>query len=188
MLTQRAMRRVLVALMLAGCVTSNDPGPSGSHGGGGKADGEDSADGGVDAATETLTGTCTVSTTAFYNNYGNTDTTTEPIELDVRIDHVNDDATVVGVVNVASPWGSIPDGLWRGWCHLAHQDYQPLDSACAIGPYDIRTSALGFGDGFVSFKQQDAGYTLYISAGLEIGRDSYYDPNWTKVRYSCSLQ
>jgi hypothetical protein len=179
------MRRVLVALILAGCATTADPG--GTPAGGGKADG-DSPDGGTDVPTAMLSGTCSVSTTEFSGGYGTTDTTSEPIALDVRIDHVNDDGTVLGLVHVASPWGSIPDGLWRGWCHLAHQDFQPLDSACAIGPYDIRTPALGFGDGFVSFKQQDAGYTLYISAGLEIGRDSYYDPSWTKVRYSCSLQ
>jgi hypothetical protein len=179
------MRLVLVALVLAGCASSPEPGSI--PGAGGKADG-DSPDGGVDAASAMLTGTCTVSTTEFSSSYGTTDTTTEPIALDIRIDHVNDDATVLGVVRVASPWGSIPDGLWRGWCHLAHQDFQPLDSACAIGPYDIRTAALGFGEGFVSFKQQDAGYSLYISAGLEIGRDSYYDSDWTKVRYSCSLQ
>lgn len=182
------MTRVLWALLIVSCASpSNDP--STRPGGGGKADGDSAADAGVDGASSVaLQGTCEVNTTNFQDGYGYRDTETAPIALDITVDSVDADGNVTGTVHVGSPWGSIPDDLWRAWCHRAHQDGQPLGNSCAIGPFDIKTTALAFGDGATSFKTTATGYTLSISAYEELGRDSYYDGDYTKVSYYCSLQ
>lgn len=185
------MRRAVFALLIVGCAAPGDP-SSKPGGGGGKADGE-SADAGLDAGVDaapsvTLQGTCDVSTTHFQNGYGYRDSENDPIALETHIDGVGSDGSVVGTVHVASPWGSIPDGMWRAWCHIAHQDFQPLGNSCAIGPYDISTASLGFGQGYTSFRKSEAGYAMSISAFEEIGRDSYYDDDWTKVSFFCTLQ
>jgi hypothetical protein len=186
------MRTILSSiLVLAACSAPTTPN-SGPPGGGGKGDCDTcSIDGGVDAATRTFSGTCTVTTTQFVNGFGTPDTSSAPISLDVRLDHIAPDGTVTGTVHVPSPWGSIPDDLWRGWCHLAHVDGEPLTNACAIGPYDIATTALGFGDGWVIFRDDlsdaGSGFTFYFNAGVDIGRDSINDGDYTRVRYSCWL-
>ncbi|HEX5060065.1 MAG TPA: hypothetical protein VFV99_11930 [Kofleriaceae bacterium] len=185
------MKTLLALLVVTGCVAGSDEPSAGGGGGGGKAD-DGTVDGGTpDAPVLTeLTGSCTVTATAFHNNYGYPQTSHEPTELSLSIDEEKADGTVDGTVHVASPWGQIPDGLWRGWCHLAHQDFQPADSPCAIGPYTIKTGALGFGGGFVAFRHVDdagGGLSLYVSASVESGRDSYFDPDYTRTTFSCSL-
>jgi len=182
------MHRVLWALLIVACASpSSDPS---TKPGGGKADGDSAPDAGVDAAPSVpLKGTCEVNTTNFQNGYGYRDTETAPIALDTTIDAIDGDGNVTGTVHVGSPWESIPDDLWRAWCHRAHQDGQPLSNSCAIGPFDIKTTALSFGDGAAgSFKTTPTGYAMSISAYEEFGRDSYYDGDYTKVSYYCSLQ
>ncbi len=140
-----------------------------------------------------LAGSCSITSTTFHNGYGYPNTDHEMIALSILLDASNpepvaggDPVDVTGMVQVDSPWGPIPGGLWRGWCHIAAHDYQPLGEACAIGPFQIPTGSLGFGN-FTSFRRSSDGYSMYISAIYESPRSNYYD-DYTKVSYSCSLQ
>jgi hypothetical protein len=193
--------------MLAACSTPHST-RGGPTPGGGKADGYDtdaSTDPVIDAPAPPppdafvpipdafapipvgLSGSCTVTTTVFTNNQGAAEVTSESIAVDFVVDQFAADGSVSGHAHLASMYG-LPAGLWRGWCHLAHQDGQPLDSACVTGPFDLATSQLGFGGGWVTFHTDSGTYTVGLLATLEIGRDSATDPNWTKVSYSCTLR
>jgi hypothetical protein len=187
MLIARCMRTYLLLMtVVMGCGVS-DSEEGGVRGAGGKADG-DEADAGAAVERRMLAGSCSVSVTEFRGGYGRPRTSEERISLDVRIDEVAEDGAAKGSVHVASPWGDVPDELWRGWCHIARGDLQPASSACVVAPFDIATAALGFGEGWTSFRAVDEGFELYVSAGYEEGRDSYFDTEFTKTRVSCSLR
>lgn len=136
-------------------------------------------------------GTCSSTVTNYSNGYGYPRTESSPLELTIRLDP--EDATtplprdVTGTVLVESPWGSIPSGLWRAWCNKVNGWGQPPDTACAIGPFEIATSALWVGSGGYSyFKHDTDGYHLTVGVNYESGRDTYYDSSYTSVRYFCS--
>lgn len=141
----------------------------------------------------TVKGTCTVTSTSYSNGYGYPSTSQAALELQIRMD-AEDETTplprdVTGKVLVASPWGSIPDGLWRAWCNKAQGWGQPVTTPCSIGPFEIATQALSFGSGgYAFFKHETDGYRLTLGADYEVGRDSYYDGNFTSVRYFCSAR
>lgn len=143
----------------------------------------------------TLQGTCTTTTTNFYNNYGSPSSRQSSVTLTVRLDPPTGDATVeprpiTGTVLVESPWGSLPGGVWRAWCNARQGNYDRLTEPCSIGPFEISTKSLGISSsGYSNFMHSSTeGYALSFGGGVEYGRDSYFDPSYTSERYFCSLR
>ena len=176
-------------MCLVACVDGSDD-VTGTSGGGKADEFADAGPDGAEVARRSFTGSCTETTTEFRNGYGRPSTSTERIDLSIAMGEITEAGDARGTVRVESPWGSIPAGLWRGWCHIARQDFAPLGSPCTVGPFEISTTALGFGGGYVWFRRADdaGGFDLGLSAQLEEGRDSYYDDSYTRVRYFCQLR
>lgn len=141
----------------------------------------------------TLQGQCTVTTTPFAGGYGTPSTESAPIVLPVRVDGPLPASTepqpITGTVVIASPWGDVPSTLWRAWCNRT-AGFDDLSRPCSIGGLELATRTLGIGSASQSsFTFSSAeGYAMFFTAFLEVGRDTYYDPNFTSVRFSCQLR